>query len=264
MAKLVNERTREEYYLSGDVTVLGRLPTSDVRVLEKQVSRRHCRIVRSREGWVLSDSGSMIGTMLNGELLMRPTCLRDGDTVKVGTETFVFDRRGKPPMGKVHLEPLSAAAPGKLVPRDAAERRSRRLPVAIGAGIALVAIATLIAFLLIGRETPRTVVRRAAELARRRAAAELWELVSQECKKDLAFAAFKDYLDAVPEEALAALEALDVGRGHLTEQGMIVTVAIRVGEKRLTDEVVLFREDGAWRIHAAPIGRAAELVEDAE
>jgi len=258
MPKLVNIRTKAEYPLANDVTVVGRLPTSDIRVLEKQVSRRHCRIVRSREGWVLSDSGSMLGTSLNGELLMRPHCLRPGDEIKVGTEVFVFDKHAAKPRADVNLRPLSAASPGELVPHDAAEGRPRLLPALIGGSLAVAAVGTLVAVLLLTRQTAPRTVRQAADLLRERQARKLWDLVSDERKQALTFEEFQDQVNAVPDEALAALRTLRVGKATRSDRGVVVPVSVRVGDKTLVDEVVLFREDGQWKIHSIPSAWLAE------
>lgn len=261
MAKLVNVRTQEEYPLTGDVVVIGRLPACEIRVLEKQVSRRHCRIVRAKEGWILTDSGSMLGTMLNGELLMHPHCLEPGDEVKVGTEAFVFDKHIAKPRGDVKLRPLSKAAASDLVPRDAFDSRRRSRLLVLAGAAAVAAIAAAAAALALPRPTPSGAVRKAAELLRTRKAKELWELVSAKLRADTTFEEFESRLKALPEEALGALRTLEVGKASDTDRGTVVLVTVRVNEEVLADEVILCREGGRWKILSVPTQRLSELTQ---
>jgi hypothetical protein len=48
------------------------------------VDRRHAEL-RYEGGWLLSDLGSTSGTYLNDERLVRPTRIKAGDTIRVGT-----------------------------------------------------------------------------------------------------------------------------------------------------------------------------------
>ena len=259
MPKLINARTRKEYPLDGEVTVFGRLPSSDIRVLEKQVSRRHCRVVHSREGWVLVDTGSMLGTRLNGEVLMRPQCLEAGDEIKVGTEVFIFDKGGASPRGDGKLRPLSQVLPGELLPRGGfILPRPRLLPVAIGGALAIAAIGALVLVYVLTRPTPASVVRQAARLLRERQAKELWDLVSDERKRAMTFDEFRDQVNAVPQEALDALLTLKIGTPSRNDSGVVVPVTVQREEKPLDGQVVLYRQDGQWKIHAAPVERLAE------
>lgn len=69
-------------------SVLGRDPAADVCVDAASVSRRHARIVVSRQGASLEDLGSKNGTALNGRLLTAPAGLRDGDEIRLGVEVL--------------------------------------------------------------------------------------------------------------------------------------------------------------------------------
>jgi hypothetical protein len=65
--------------LSGDVFRLGSHPSNDLVLDDRKVSRFHCQLSRGDAGWVISDSGSMNGTCVNGVRvrdadLPRPAC----------------------------------------------------------------------------------------------------------------------------------------------------------------------------------------------
>lgn len=56
---------------------------------DPEISREHARVSRSQMGELLiEDLGSTNGTSVNGQRIARPTPIRPGDTVKVGTTTI--------------------------------------------------------------------------------------------------------------------------------------------------------------------------------
>ncbi|OGO14464.1 MAG: hypothetical protein A2Y93_14380 [Chloroflexi bacterium RBG_13_68_17] len=63
--------------------IIGRGTECDLTVADRQVSRRHARVRKTPEGFVLEDLGSKNGTHLNGTRLERPTMLQDGDVVQI-------------------------------------------------------------------------------------------------------------------------------------------------------------------------------------
>ncbi len=253
MAKLINLRTKEEHPLSVRALVIGRHPSCHVRVMEKQVSRAHCRLTPTTDGWVLADTGSMLGTYINGEFVMKPRRLEPSDQIKVGTEVFAFDDSGDGPHKHMTLRPLSEAAPDELVPFDIpARRRVRPMPVVIGLAIAGVVVGGFIAVLALTQRSPSQVVRRAADLLRTRQAQALWGLLTDARRQAMTFSEFNERVQAIPEDGLAALHALTLGNPSRTERGMVVPVYIKLQDRPLSGDVVLFREGGEWRIHSAP------------
>ncbi|QDV38229.1 ATP-binding protein [Tautonia plasticadhaerens] len=72
------------YGLRRPSAVVGRDPRCDVVLPFASVSRRHARISRRDDGFVLEDLGSTGGTLLNGEAILGPSPLRDGDRIGVG------------------------------------------------------------------------------------------------------------------------------------------------------------------------------------
>jgi hypothetical protein len=77
-------------YPLGDSNVLGRSTTADVRLTDREVSRKHSQIDLAGDKFVLSDLGSSNGTFLNGERILEPTPLEEGDEVMIGTSKMEF------------------------------------------------------------------------------------------------------------------------------------------------------------------------------
>ena len=80
----------QRWILQG-VLVLGRAPSCDIVIPDRQVSRRHARILETPEGYLLEDLSSKNGTYLNGQRVMEPTALHDGDEVQIAlAQKFLF------------------------------------------------------------------------------------------------------------------------------------------------------------------------------
>jgi DNA-binding NtrC family response regulator len=61
----------------------------ELRVNDPWMSSSHARLVRSGDGWLLEDTGSRNGTLVNGEPARRQA-LADGDVVEFGHTFFVY------------------------------------------------------------------------------------------------------------------------------------------------------------------------------
>lgn len=87
---------RRSFPLTRDVTVIGRREDCDLRIPLTEVSRKHCRLVRSGENVRLEDLGSSNGTYHNGsriqECIMQP-----GDQLQIGPVVFTVQIDGFPP-----------------------------------------------------------------------------------------------------------------------------------------------------------------------
>src|SRR5690554_4524606 len=71
--------------------VFGRDESCDIVIADRQVSRFHARLVPTQEGVLLEDLSSKNGTFRNGERLVAPVLLADGDLVQVSLiQYFVF------------------------------------------------------------------------------------------------------------------------------------------------------------------------------
>jgi predicted component of type VI protein secretion system len=81
-------------------TLLGRSEECAIYLPHAQVSRIHAVVRLKPTAVELVDLGSMNGTRLNGEKLRGPRELRDGDTIRIGTEELVMrvdSRKAAPP-----------------------------------------------------------------------------------------------------------------------------------------------------------------------
>jgi DNA-binding winged helix-turn-helix (wHTH) protein len=63
--------------------MVGRDPTCDINVQDRQVSRFHARITPTPEGVTIEDLGSKNGTNHNGTELSTPVMLQDGDVLGI-------------------------------------------------------------------------------------------------------------------------------------------------------------------------------------
>jgi pSer/pThr/pTyr-binding forkhead associated (FHA) protein len=80
----------QEHHLTAQTATIGRSVECDIVVTSKSISRENTRIHREGRHWSVEDLGSTNGTHLNGERLIAPMKLRDGDSIKVGDVTFIF------------------------------------------------------------------------------------------------------------------------------------------------------------------------------
>lgn len=74
--------------------VLGRSEEAQVRLDAPGVSRRHARIVVTRDEATIEDLGSKNGTFVGERRLEGPSALHDGDRVRLGSQLLVFRRAG--------------------------------------------------------------------------------------------------------------------------------------------------------------------------
>lgn len=71
--------------------MLGRDPTCEIIVQDRQVSRFHARITPSPEGVMVEDLGSKNGTIHNGTEVAGPVILQDGDLLSIAlAQQFLF------------------------------------------------------------------------------------------------------------------------------------------------------------------------------
>ena len=71
--------------------MVGRDPTCEITVLDRQVSRFHARITPTQEGVTIEDLGSKNGTNHNGTELTGPVMLQDGDLLGIAlAQQFLF------------------------------------------------------------------------------------------------------------------------------------------------------------------------------
>lgn len=71
------------WVLNKDVVILGRSEEADYVVDDRQVSRQHAMIKKTKNGYTIEDLNSKNGTYLNGTLIKSPQILQDGDVIQV-------------------------------------------------------------------------------------------------------------------------------------------------------------------------------------
>lgn len=101
-ARLVWERAdggRVEFPLDAEAHEVGRDEDVAIRVDEPLVSRRHARVERRGEGWVVVDLGSTNFTRVNGQRVRRECPLEHGDELRFGRARLLFQagKREDPP-----------------------------------------------------------------------------------------------------------------------------------------------------------------------
>lgn len=88
----------ERRVISARGLLIGRHGEVDLALEETPVSRRHARVERRDDGFVLTDLGSKNGSFLRGVVQGRSETLRDGDRFRIGkTEILFFDPEALPP-----------------------------------------------------------------------------------------------------------------------------------------------------------------------
>ena len=82
----------QEFDLAHGVTLIGRSSDCQVTIEDPLVSRQHAQIVIDGDEALLEDLGSRNGVKLNGSPVKKPTPLKDGDRLRIGTQELVFCR----------------------------------------------------------------------------------------------------------------------------------------------------------------------------
>jgi pSer/pThr/pTyr-binding forkhead associated (FHA) protein len=89
-----------EYPLNKPMLTVGRLPSNDVRVPEKRVSRLHAKIRAEQGTWVIEDIESINGMVYQGKRVEQLT-LTDGDDVYIAPNVVLHYELGlTSPCGK--------------------------------------------------------------------------------------------------------------------------------------------------------------------
>ena len=83
------------YPLGADETLIGRNPTTDVTLLDENISREHALILRDLESgtYTIEDLQSTNGTKVNGKVV-RSKALAPGDEIQIGHTVFRFESGG--------------------------------------------------------------------------------------------------------------------------------------------------------------------------
>jgi sigma-B regulation protein RsbU (phosphoserine phosphatase) len=73
---------RFDFTVETDV-IIGRSTLAEVTISDRFLSRRHARLFRDGEAWLIEDLGSRNGTLVNGARISAPTAVHPGDVIGV-------------------------------------------------------------------------------------------------------------------------------------------------------------------------------------
>ncbi|HZU06898.1 MAG TPA: FHA domain-containing protein [Chloroflexota bacterium] len=105
-----------------EVVTLGRGRDNDLVLPDRAISRRHARLQRLPDGWLLIDLHSRNGTWVNGERVTGPYLLQDGDLIALGEQRLTYRVEREPlanPARRVEAETILGRAAFRLPPRPA-------------------------------------------------------------------------------------------------------------------------------------------------
>src|SRR5262245_37284778 len=91
-SKLISVSGPEEgtiFPLTGEEIRIGREPSNGIRIADPMLSRRHCRITREGEHFILRDLRSANGTFVNG-VPIKERSLVNRDVIKAGDSMLLF------------------------------------------------------------------------------------------------------------------------------------------------------------------------------
>ncbi len=79
----------DKFLINKATITIGRTPESDIFLDDITVSRKHAEIVKTKDGFVLKDSGSLNGSYLNGNIV-ESAVLNSMDRIQIGKYMFLF------------------------------------------------------------------------------------------------------------------------------------------------------------------------------
>ncbi|MBX7078805.1 MAG: FHA domain-containing protein [Nannocystaceae bacterium] len=124
---LVTGEGQREHVLSAFNT-LGRHPDNTVQLLDRIVSKEHCRITRGPQGrYVLRDVGSLNGSFVNGERITEHT-LQNGDEIALGNTVLRFEEEMPSQPAMKHMTMFSDQVQSQV--RSRVDASSHFLPAA--------------------------------------------------------------------------------------------------------------------------------------
>ena len=134
-------RPNQTLEIDKDVFTIGREAGNDLVIEDPQVSRRHARLTRQGNSYLLEDLGSTNGTFVNGSRVTTPVLLAHNDligladTIVLGVAVpFGSEATLVGPAEGVALQPpptQPAFAPPKVVPQPIAAQPVRPQPQAV-------------------------------------------------------------------------------------------------------------------------------------
>ncbi len=112
-----------------DEITIGRQEGNTIRLTERNVSRRHARLVRLNGHVVVEDLGSYNGTRLNGERIAGQSPLKEGDLIQIGDYDLALQSEGAVNAGG----PITTKVPSTYTPPGATPTSLRKTEPAMEA-----------------------------------------------------------------------------------------------------------------------------------
>lgn len=102
----------------GKQLIIGRSSELELALIEDMVSRKHARLTVTDDGRItLEDLGSSNGTFVNGEQITKPTRLKEGDRVLIGTSILKLVQQGAQlPAQDISMESMEESPMGAWSP----------------------------------------------------------------------------------------------------------------------------------------------------
>lgn len=88
--RLVNVEDGTTFLVSGNITTIGRGEANKITIMDRSISRTHCRIELTASGYRVVDLDSTNGTFVNDHRVTRTT-LHAGDVLRLGAVALRFE-----------------------------------------------------------------------------------------------------------------------------------------------------------------------------
>ena len=98
---------------------IGRQDGNTIRLTERNVSRRHARLVKDNGALLIEDLGSYNGVRVNGDRIAGPTRIKEGDLIEIGDYDLGIQGKLDTPLAQ---PPAPAPAAAKPAPAPAAAK----------------------------------------------------------------------------------------------------------------------------------------------
>src|SRR5207248_9643884 len=99
--------------VSDEITI-GREDGNTIRLPERNVSRRHARLVRDNGFFVIEDLGSSNGVRINGDRIDAPRRVQEGDLIQIGDYDLGIEGKIEPVSAPPQVEEAKPPAPVRL------------------------------------------------------------------------------------------------------------------------------------------------------
>lgn len=108
-----------------DEITIGRQEGNTIRLTERNVSRRHARLMRTNGHVVIEDLGSYNGIKINGDRISGQVQIADGDLIQIGDYDLAIQAEEKASAATV---PLESASAGAMAPTRKLQESSATMP----------------------------------------------------------------------------------------------------------------------------------------